>query len=343
MLNKATKDVTNIRNPVGYVFNRVEPAFRAVPLDTLAQLPPKSEKPHKNTQKRNKETLLRRARSKYFTQQIALPLAELRGDLEKYYRNAYYCNCELHQVGQKITAKYCNTRICNNCNRIRTAKMINGYRSEIEAMQEPQFVTLTIPNVPAQTLTEALDQIRKRFRLITKRFQKAKMKYAGIRKLEITYNPIRNDYHPHLHCIIDGEENARYMQAVWLELWPDALPIAQDIRPVDNSSMNELFKYAAKVVDTKDGERPTVYIHALDVIMRALYRRRIIQPFGSIKKEVSEDVDELQAEEYDGIPYYDMMTWQWQKCDWVNEYGELLTGYTPSEELLKLVVINNSG
>ena len=114
---------------------------------------------------------------------------------------------------------------------------------------------------------------------------------------------------------------------------------AQDIRPMDENAMVELFKYASKIVDTKKGEAGIVHIHAVDVIMRALYKRRIIQPFGSIKKNVSEDVDELQSELYEGIPYYDFMTWEWEHCDWHNEYGELLTGYSPSEEVQKLIII----
>ena len=64
----------------------------------------------------------RRARSKWYTDQISKKLAELDSPLADYYLNSLSCNDAIHRKGKKLTAKYCNGRHCNICNRIRTAK-----------------------------------------------------------------------------------------------------------------------------------------------------------------------------------------------------------------------------
>lgn len=282
--------------------------------------------------------LRRRAKSKYFTQAIAIPLADRHNKLEKYYRNAYYCNHDLLQVGITVTSKYCNTRICNTCNRIRTAKMINGYAGELEKIQNKRFVTLTIPNVAAEQLRETINDMLLCFRKILKAYAYSKKSIGGLRKLEITYNAMRDDYHPHFHLIIDSQDNAENVQKMWLKLNPTAKSIAQDIREVDDNSMIELFKYSTKVVTDVNGNG-VINITAVDVIMNAIYKRRIVQPFGNIKKDVSEEVSELHSAVYPGIPEYEMMEWQWEKDDWHNEYGELLTGHNAENHYLRTIQI----
>lgn len=284
--------------------------------------------------------LRKRAKSKYFTGLIAIPLAELRNKLEKYYRNAHYCNNTLLQSGLRVTSKYCNTRICNTCNRIRTAKLINGYQSELAEHPNKRFVTLTVPNVLNDQLELAIADMQKCLFLIKATMKRQKIKYAGLRKLEITYNAIRNDFHPHFHLIIDSLENAEIFLNLWLKMNPYANRGAQNIREVDDDTMMELFKYSTKVITDVNG-KGVVNIPAVDTIMRAIYGKRVIQPFGAIKKQVSEEVEELQAHEYVGIPEYEMMEWVWEKEDWVNEYGELLTGHTPSVEIQALKIVNN--
>ena len=308
-------------------------------LDTLAQLPRSP-----LTEPKKDDGIIRlkkRAKSKYFTGRRSLALIDIKSPLKKYYWNAFYCNHTLVQVENSVTAKYCNTRICNNCNRIRTAKMINGYKHPLAELDDKQFVTLTLPNDKAQGLSETLSSMQLSLRNIFKKLQLRKVQYGGVRKTEITYNAVRNDYHPHLHIIINGRENASYIVKEWLARYPGAAPYCQDIRPVDDFSMMELFKYSTKVVSTGINGTAGIYVRAVDTIIRALYRKRIIQPFGSIRKQVSEDVEEIDKQAYPGIPEYDCIEWNWQESDWMNKYGELLTGYVPSEAIQRVNIINS--
>ncbi len=293
-------------------------------LDTLAQL-------RKSAVLQRDQKLLKRAKSKHFTGKLAIALCGLHTPMEKYYRNAIYCNHSLNQSGKTLTGKYCGTRICNTCNRIRMAKLINGYEPVLKLYSGLHFVTLTIPNVSGDDLRGELDLMYANFRKITDTLRKKKIKYAGLRKTEVTYNTKKKDFHPHIHLIVEGKEVADMILKMWLKLNPLANRKAQDIRPADDGSLKELFKYTAKVVSKINGKQ-VIIIEAVDTIMRALYKRRIIQPFGKLTKYIEEEIEEedLKSDNYN-IPEYETMVWSWRGEDWVNEYGELLTGYVPGE------------
>lgn len=295
-----------------------------VALDTLGQL---------------RKPLHKRAKSKYFTNKLAVALADRRNELEQYYRNAFYCNHELVQVEDKITGKYCGTRICNTCNRIRMANLIDGYSPVLQKYSDLQFMTLTIPNCSGPDLPLTISSMGKSFVKLLDRLRKRGVHPDGLRKLEITYNVKRSDYHPHYHLIVSGHDVAKMILSEWLQLNPTSDIKAQDIRPVTAGSLKELFKYTAKVVSTVNGKQ-VIILDAVDTIIRALRGRRIIQPFGEIRKHIADDieeVDKLQSDRYD-IPYYQLMSWIWRGEDWVNEYGECLTGYNPSDVVRNLKI-----
>src|SRR5690625_5335160 len=82
------------------------------------------------------------------------------------------------------------------------------------------------------------------------------------RKLEITYNEERDDYHPHFHVLIAVDKNyfnnswSYIKRDRWLELWQQVTKkpsITQvDVRKVRNSKDNKVFenaKYSANESD----------------------------------------------------------------------------------------------
>lgn len=280
----------------------------------------------------SKITLLKRARSKYISNGISLKLADLDTDLKKSYYNTYHCASALEQHDNKITGKYCNNRWCLTCNRIRTAKLINGYRQTLSELNEKTFVTLTIPNVSGNVLAETLDTMLKTFKDIQEVFRKRrKTPIIGIRKLEVTFNPERCDFHPHFHLVVSGYEVANEIVLEWLKRNETANIKGQDVRQADDNSIMELFKYFTKIVTKK-----SVYISALDTIFSAMRNRRVFQPMG-IEKNVSEDIEDIQAEVIEDLQFREAV-WTWIDSDWVNpETGETLTGYTPSENVTTLI------
>ena len=110
------------------------------------------------------------------------------------------------------------------------------------------------------------------------------------------------------------------------------------MRKAEKGTYLELFKYVTKVVAKDVNGNGKIYIHAIDTIVKALRDKRTFQPFGGVKM-ISEDIEELQAEELQGVPEYDFMEWFWEEQDWINKYGECLTGYEASEELKKLLLM----
>ena len=286
-------------------------------LDTLAQ-------PDTKLSKKVVNPFIKRAVSKYKTIEIILPLIDLQSDLKKAYWSTFHCCNVLLQDGKKITGKYCNNRWCIVCNRIRTAKLINGYLPVIrKEITDPFFVTLTIPNVPGTDLCQAIVEMTRTIIRINATFRFRKdFSLKGIRKIECV--PGRhNDFHPHLHLLVSGELAGRELITAWLNHYPDADKRGQDIRPADQNSLIELFKYSTKLTAGSKNEP-----EALDIIFKALYKKRTFQPIGLKKVAVSEDIEALQSQEIEELKSaVDAWVWEHEVKDWVNSSGELLTAY----------------
>jgi len=296
-------------------------------LDKLAQL-----------RKNQVEKLKKRAKSKFITIGFIYDLIKLEpvSPLKKSYINTLYCADQLlyDRDKNKITGKYCNNRWCLVCNRIRTAKLMNGYFNEVSKIEDKHFLTLTIPNVPGDKLELAIEDMQKNFRRILDLARKKSFETNGIRKLECTYSFVRDDYHPHYH-IVGNKLGLEFILSYWLIKYPEANERAQNLKPADENSLKELFKYFTKVVTRQKGQTKNdyqVFIRPLDIINQAFYRKRVFQGFGNIHKQ-SEDIDELQAESLDTIFEGSLWEWEQDQSDWVSEYGEYLTGNDYHEKI----------
>jgi len=137
------------------------------------------------------DSLNKRAKSKYSQELIIKSLISLNNDYKEKYENTLNCGSVLLQTGNKITSRYCNNRWCKVCNRIRTAKLINGYAEQLDKLNNKYFVTLTLPNIGKNKLRETIKQMLKGIRDIQENWRKQKKyKIIGIRKLECTYTLI---------------------------------------------------------------------------------------------------------------------------------------------------------
>ena len=86
------------------------------------------------------------------------------------------------------------------------------------------FLTLTAPSVSGERLRDEIDDYAASFKRFAKLKEFEKMNVGYIRKLEITYNKKRNDYHPHYHILICV--NKSYFTSrdyikheKWLDMW----------------------------------------------------------------------------------------------------------------------------
>ena len=296
-----------------------------------------------------KRSLYNRAKSKWLSYPIATALTQYAKEngfeLEQAYRDTVYCadNVVQHEDGS-LRGHYCGRRWCMVCNRIRMAKTIEAYMPSIDHFEDAHFVTLTRRAVPAGEITQAIDENLRVFNLIVKamRYHRTDpVKLEAVRKLEITYNESKATYHIHYHVVVRSYAMGKRLLSGWLSRMGDkAVRQAQDIRPVTEGALVELFKYATKLVTkAKDGRGRFVPVDALDNIFTALHGRRTLQPVGFKLKRVLKDEEapldvEGRTEAWKRIG--EAVLWQWEQeiADWIDyETGETLTDYRPPEAL----------
>ena len=218
----------------------------------------------------------------------------------KSYWNMFNCNKTviLTKEGNVIT-RYCKNRLCLVCNAIRTAGLIDLYQYVFQAWENDIFlVTLTVKNVGEKHLESTVNTMFKNFvrckDRINKRLKKegSSQKFQGLKKFECTSNK-DNDYHPHFHILVKGEQLANELKNEWLEVSNkynlEANPLGQDVRKAGDGVEKELFKYFTKIISRstkenvkdKDGKMH-VHLHRLDNIFEATRGKRVFQNFGFV-------------------------------------------------------------
>ena len=293
------------------------------PLDTLAQL-------------------RKLARNKYIVNGLIYRLVDLPfSTMRQQYWNTFHCARVLDQENQTLSGKYCNARWCTGCNRIRTAKLINGYSEQLNNLDEKYFVTLTTKTLPGngKDLKDIIELMHKNFHTIKDCMRKRKTPIIGIRKLECTFKPKENKFHPHYHLIVQGKEVAESIIQLWLLMFKDASRAGQDMKPADSNSTKELFKYFTKMIteqknDSGDSVRG-FHVESLDVIFTAMKGKRVFQPMGI--KKVSEDVQERDNWTVESLtPQYKSWMFDDAKGDFLDRSGQTLTGFVPSPIIKQL-------
>lgn len=286
------------------------------------------------------QSLAKRAKCKFVQVEWLKALIDLDTPLQKKYIDTLKCSSSIKQKGEKFTSRYCGNRWCLICNRIRTAKLLNSYSEVLDNLKDKQFVTLTRPNVKAEHLKEELTYFYTWWRAMMRISVKEGKNLNGVRKLEITYNHTRKDYHPHFHLIVEGKEQASYILDKWLKANPTASPEAQDIR--NCFDYKDLFKYVTKMTTKINvgGESFDYFFpEATDNIFQAIKGVRIYQPFGSVLQDRKVDdltenieVDEaLTIEGKEGDKVY-----KWVQNNWYDiATDEPLTDFLPDKELFK--------
>ena len=219
----------------------------------------------------------------------------------------------------------CKDKFCNNCKKVKQASRLAKFMPMIEDLSKDKYLyhmVLTVPNCNGDDLKDVIrDKIFKSFAYLIDYLKiKKKIKgldfeqysYSGaIRSLEVTYR--RDDYHPHLHCIIALEkplDDNRYIkntysrsrkngyrkftefeiliQKIWYLLNTgervtkkaiDNLELGYSctIDPIDESSVYEVFKYMTKATDEKNN---ILTYQNFKYLYFALYRVRQIQGYG---------------------------------------------------------------
>lgn len=235
-------------------------------------------------------------------------------------------------------ANFCGNRFCPMCawrlarkDALKIAVLLKYIQQQHK--KEFLFLTLTAPNVTADRLTDEITRYNASFKLLMLRKEIKRAVKGYIRKLEITYNAERNDYHPHFHILIAvnktyfGDSKQYIKRDTWLELWQDVVEdktITQvDVRKVKftaGKEVQEVAKYSAKDSDY------LVSQEVFDVFYKSLKGRQVITYSGLFaeahKLFKANKLDYLK--EQDTTDYVYWLLYQWGKGDYVQaEFREL--------------------
>ena len=335
-----------------------ESGVREYSLDKSAELD-QSILPGDGTLVTDMKTLASRAGAKYLSQKIAIALVKANPNsfLSNSYQNSTGCSTAIQVSNGVSKTKYCGNRWCMVCNRIRTAQLMDKYLPIVKHWgTDAWFTTVTIPNVKAGELHMAFDQMHEIFTKIKRSMKRTMgMDFIAIRKIECTYNPKRDDYHPHYHIIFKGAESAETFKNKWLKYYPGTSEKGQDVRQSDDGGVKELLKYFTKIFAKRSDGKYEFDAKKMDVIFRAMYRKRTMQPYGFklsdyeqiIEETDTDNIDEVeeikeeinQETETEAEPVYKPANgiYLWREDNWYHfANGEALTDFEPTEKMLQL-------
>lgn len=235
----------------------------------------------------------------------------------------------------------CKDKFCNNCKKVKQSSRLAKFMPIINDLSKDKYLyhmVLTVPNCNGVNLKPTIKRMFDSFNYLN-RYLNLKKPIKGldfeqylyngaIRSLEVTYR--KDDYHPHLHCIIALEkplDDNRYIkntysksrkngyrkftefeiliQKIWYLLNAgervtkkaiEELEIGYSctIDPIDESSVYEVFKYMTKSTDEKNNI--LTYQNFKDLYF-SLYRVRQIQGYGCFYN-IKDDDSIIEEVEY---------------------------------------------
>lgn len=266
---------------------------------------------------------------------------------DKSFERIKECNTFLFMVADKTMEKTklhrsnnCDNRFCPICawkksrkNALKISVLMQYLREEKN--KDFVFLTLTAPNVKADELDDEIKHYNKSFQRLMQRKEVKNAVRGYVRKLEVTYNKERDDYHPHFHVILVvdkqyfNNKNQYIKRDRWLELWQKStknnLITQVDVRKVratDNKKeVSEIAKYSAKDSDYLEDEK------VFDTFYKSLSGKRLIV-YSGLFKDASKLYENKELEKYkelDPTQYIYQIFYHWGRQDYIQTEKKLMT------------------
>lgn len=234
----------------------------------------------------------------------------------------------------------CKNRFCPVCawrKARKNALKISILMEYLKAEENKEFIflTLTAPNVKADELNDEIKHYNQSFKRLIERKEVKNAVRGYVRKLEVTYNKDRDDYHPHFHVVLAVDKHYFNNQRQyitrdrWLELWQQStknpLITQVDIRRVkhtDNKKeVSEIAKYSAK--DSDYLQDKTVF----DTFYKTLTSKRLIV-YSGLFKDASKLYENKKLEHYkekDLTHYIYKIFYHWNRQDYIQTEYKLMS------------------
>ncbi len=209
---------------------------------------------------------------------------------------------------------FCRNRLCPMCIKRRSLKQYAEACRLVDAMPEGTWLhlVLTVPNVSFEELGNTISRMNKASSNFF-RDKEIKRAFRGVlRVLEVTYNAIRNDWHPHFHCLIWAPKSYCTNPKLYLkrerllELWAAVvgLPVRQIyISRIKDplTALPEVVKYCFKPYEPND-KQGLSEVEFYERIYSSLHGRRCIQTYGIIREKVRDLRLDLEGENSEDPP-----------------------------------------
>ena len=184
------------------------------------------------------------------------------------------CTVDKKHHSKLLNANFCRDRMCSQCQWRKSIRQFSvavkvGHelrrREQVQNQPESKFIflTLTIPNVPLEKLSDSITELFTGWKRLRERKEVRKVILGYHRALEITYNAQTNEFHPHIHAAIvvspsyfAGHTYIKHER--WLEMWREAMRMPEitqvDVRKIKakkgqdeiTSGFAEACKYSLK-------------------------------------------------------------------------------------------------
>lgn len=257
------------------------------------------------------------------------------------------CNTFLFMVGDKTLEKTklhrsnnCENRFCPVCawknarkNAMKLSILMDYLRKEEK--KEFIFLTLTAPNVKELELEDEIKHYNQSFQRLMQRKEVKSIVKGYVRKLEVTYNKDRDDYHPHFHVILAvnksyfTDKNYYINQNRWLELWQQStknpLITQVDVRKVkqteNKKEISEIAKYSAKDSDYLQDQK------VFKTFYQSLTGKRLIV-YSGLFKQANKKYENKELEHYkqqDPTHYIYQIFYHWNRKDYMQTEQKIMS------------------
>lgn len=174
-------------------------------------------------------------------------------------------------------AMACDSRLCPRCAITRSVQTKLAVTEIIGRMDSPRLLTLTLAATDSP-LSVQIDRLRACFREFRRHQSWKRHVRGGVALLECTYRPKTDQWHPHLHLVVDAIYwRQQAISAEWLAVTGDSSIV--DIRMVNSKAAAAAYvaKYVSKC--PKHSETPA---ERRCEWAAAMHGQRIMQTWGSL-------------------------------------------------------------
>lgn len=194
----------------------------------------------------------------------------------------------------RVSSHHCRLRWCPLCSRARSAFLQQQVQSWFSTVKSPKFLTITVKH-SASNLSEQLNGLYANWQRLRKLKVLIRKCKGGIWFFQLCFTNKTNEWHPHLHCVIDSEYiSHNFLSRQWERITGHSKVV--DIRTVRDPK--DVAKYVARYaarpaqLDSLSGKR------CIELVT-AMHGRRMCGVWGnaqglSLRPHKLDDADKWQ-------------------------------------------------